>query len=176
MKKTTRIKASSLRTRAEFDAAVDQLARTTVELRKLEAARDEQLQRVRATFDEPCADRSSQIDGLALAVEKYAEEHRDELFTGKVKSSETALALFGFRFGQPTLKTLNKAWTWDRVLEQLDSLNLGRFIRTKRECDKDAMKQHLDAAALATVGCRIDQAETFFVEPKEQATAERSAA
>lgn len=176
MKKNTRIKATSLKSRAEFDAAVDQLARTTVELRKLEAARDEQLQTVRAKYDGPCADRGAAIEGLALVIEKYAEEHRDELFTGKVKSAETALALFGFRLGQPTLKTLSKAWTWDRVLEQLDALKLDRFIRTKRECDKEAMKAHLDAAALATVGCRIDQAETFFVEPKEQASDERSAA
>lgn len=176
MKTTKRIKASSLKSRAEFDAAVDQLARTTVELRSLEAKRDAALQTVRDLHDGPLAERASLIDGLALSVEKFAEEHRDELFTGKVKSAETALAHFGFRLGQPTLKTLGKAWSWERVLETLDELKLSRFIRTKRECDKEAMKAHLDTAQLATVGCRIDQAETFFVEPKEQPSAERSAA
>lgn len=166
--KTQRIKASSLRTRAEFDTSIDQLARLTVELRAATAERDEKLQLVRAKYDAPCADLTAQIDALALAVEKYAEEHREELLPGKAKSAETALAVFGFRLGQPTLKTLNKAWTWDRVLEELGARGLSRFIRTKKEPDKDAIKQHLPAEQLAAVGCRIDQAETFFVEPKEQ--------
>lgn len=168
MKTTTRIKALSLRSRAEFDQTIDQLARLTVALRQAEAARDEQLQAVRALHDGPCADLKTEIERLALAAEKYAEGHRDDLLPGKAKSAETALAIFGWRLGQPTLKTLNKAWTWDRVLEELGARGLSRFIRTKREPDKDALKVHLQPEELAAVGCRIDQAETFFVEPKER--------
>ena len=170
-----RIKASSLRSRAEFDHAIDTLARLTVQLRRAEAVRDEKIQLVRTHFDPACAEQLAQIDGLALAVEKYAEEHREELLPGKAKSAETALAVFGFRLGQPTLKTLNKAWTWDRVLEELGARGLARFIRTNREPDKEALKQHLPPEELAAVGCRVDQAETFFVEPKEQPAEGRAA-
>jgi len=99
---------------------------------------------------------------FALAAEKYAEDHRYELFVGKVKSAETALAVFGFRLGQPTLKTLSKAWTWERVLEALIERGLKRFVRTKQEPDKEALKQHMSAEELAGVGCRI--------EPKDRAT------
>lgn len=164
-----RIKAPSIKTRAEFDATLDELARATVALRRAEAKRDESIQRVRDTYEPACTVTAEQVQGLALAAEKYAEEHRDELFVGKVKSAETSLAVFGFRLGQPTLKTLSKAWTWERVLEALVERGLKRFIREKREPDKEAIKQHMSAEELAGIGCRIDQTETFFIEPKDRA-------
>lgn len=164
-----RVKAPTLRTRIEFDATVDELARATVSLRDAEARRDEQIQRVRDEFEPACTAFTEQVQSLALAAEKYAEGHRDELFVGKVKSAETSLAVFGFRLGQPTLKTLSRAWTWERVLEALVERGLTRFIRTKQEPDKEALKQHMAAEELAGVGCRIDQAETFFIEPKDRA-------
>jgi phage host-nuclease inhibitor protein Gam len=166
--KTKRIKAPSLKTRAEFDEAVDEIARLTVELRKGEAQRDAEIQKVREQYEPAITVVTDTLKLLALSVEKFAEDHRDDLFVGKVKSSETSLAIFGFRLGQPTLKTLSKAWTWERVLEALVDGGLKRFVRTKSEPDKDAMKQHLTPEQLASVGCRIDQAETFFVEPKDR--------
>lgn len=166
--KTKRIKAPALKTRAEFDGAVDELARLTVELRTGEAERDAEIQKVRARYEPAITVVTDTIKLLALSVEKFAEDHREELFVGKVKSAETPLAVFGFRLGQPTLKTLSKAWTWERVLEALRAAGMKRFVREKAEPDKDAMKQHLTAEQLASVGCRIDQAETFFVEPKDR--------
>jgi phage host-nuclease inhibitor protein Gam len=170
-KKTTRIKAPSLATPTAFAAAIDDLARIEVELRKAEARRDARLQAVRADYEPVVGSLQDQREALALAVEKFAVEHRDDLFPGKIKSAETPLAIFGFRLGQPTLKPLNRSWTWDRVLEELGARGLARFIRTTRAPDKDALKQHLPPEELAAVGCRIDQTETFFVEPKDQPTA-----
>lgn len=177
MKKTqTRIKAPSLSSRTEFDHAVDEIARLTVELRKQEARRDARLQTIRDEYEPACVALGQQIKGLTLAAEKFADERRDELFSGKTKSAETNLALFGFRKGNPTLKLLSKAWTWERVVETLEALKLTRFIRRKDpEPDKDALKQELDDAALAKVGCRVEQSETFFIEPKEQPTEGRAA-
>ena len=165
-----RIKAPTIKSRIEFDVTIDELARATVKLREAQAKRDEQIQSIRDMYAPACNVFAEQVQGLALAAEKYAEEHRDELFVGKVKSAETALAVFGFRLGQPTLKTLSKAWTWERVLEALIERGLKRFVRTKQEPDKEALKQHMSAEELAGVGCRIDQTETFFIEPKDRAT------
>jgi phage host-nuclease inhibitor protein Gam len=176
MKKSTRIKAPAISNRAAFDAAVDTLARTEVSLREAEARRDARLQAVRDLFEPEVVSLQEQRDGLALAVEKFAEDHRDELFPGKLKSAETPLAAFGFRLGQPTLKLLNRTWTWDRVLEELVARGLSRFVRVKREPDKEGLKLHCDAEQLAAVGCRIDQAEAFFVEPKDQPNAAKPAA
>jgi phage host-nuclease inhibitor protein Gam len=174
--KTKRIKAPSLSTRTEFDATVDEIARLTVELRKQEARRDARIQAIRTEYEPACGALIDQIKGLTLAAEKFADENRKDLFVGKAKSSETSLALFGFRIGNPTLKLLSKAWTWERVVETLESLQLTAFIRRPDpEPDKDALKQKLDEVALAKVGCRVDQSETFYIEPKEQPTEGRAA-
>ena len=71
------------------------------------------------------------------------------------------------------LKTLGKAWTWARVVEALEAGGeaMARFIRVEKSADKDGMKQHLTPEQLASVGCRIDQAETFFVEAKDRSDA-----
>lgn len=172
----SRLKAPSLSSRIAFEQAVDDLARTTVALRKLEARRDEKIQAVRAECEPSVQEANARVQSLTLLVEKYAEEHRDELLPGKAKSSETSLAVFGFRLGQPTLKTLNRAWTWERVLEELGARKLTRFIRQKQEPDKEAMKAHLNAEELAAVGCKIAQEESFFVEPKEQPSTQEAKA
>lgn len=171
MKTNTRLKAPSLSTRLEFERAIDDLARTTVALRHLEAKRDHQLQKIRADWEPDVQEAKGRVDALMMLVEKYAEEHRDEILPTKVKSAETPLAWYGFRLGQPTLKLLNRSWTWEKVITAIkDTMaNVAVYVRTREEPDKDALKQ-LPAEQLASIGCRVDQAETFFVEPKEQPT------
>lgn len=168
-KKSTRIKAPAITTRTEFLAAVDELARIEVELRQQEAERDAQIQAARDRISPFIDLLTEERTRLILSAEKYAEAHRDELLPGKAKSAETPLATYGFRIGLPTLKTL-KGWNWDKVLCALRALRWRKLIRVKYEPDKDAIKR-LPAARLAEIGCRIDQAEAFYVEPKEQPSA-----
>ncbi|HRI83183.1 MAG TPA: host-nuclease inhibitor Gam family protein, partial [Opitutaceae bacterium] len=139
MPKPTRIKAPSIATRVDFDAAIDALARNEVSLRIAEARRDAKIQDVREQFEGEIVSLTEMRDALALATEKYAREHRDEVLPGKLKSAETPLATFGFRLGQPTLKLLNRQWSWEKVMEALTARGLAALIRTKREPDKEAL-------------------------------------
>lgn len=168
MKKSTRIKAPVIATRAEFLAAVDELARIEVELRQQEAERDELIQAVRDRISPFIDLLLEERTRLILSAEKYAAACRDELLPGKTKSAETPLATYGFRTGLPTLKTL-KGWTWTKVLGALRAKRWRKLIRVKYEPNKDAIKR-LPAARLAEIGCQIEQAEAFFVEPKETPT------
>lgn len=167
-----RLKAPSLTSRIEFTRCIDDLARTTVALRKLEARRDEQIQKTRAEWEPSVREAAARVEALTLLVEKYAEEHRSEVLPGKEKSAQTALAVFGFRLGQPTLKLLSRQWTWEKVMDALQARGLASLIRLKREPDKEGMKAQLTSEQLFAVGTHVDQAETFFVEPKEQPTEE----
>lgn len=168
--KSPRIKAKTIATRSEFERVVDDISRSSVQLRKLEAARDRKLQEVRSEWDGAIAREQERIESLTLMAENFAETNRGELLPSKAKSGETPLAYYGFRLGNTTLKLLSRAWSWEKVLEELGAKNLTQFIRVKREPDKEGLKQHLDAEQLAAVGCRVDQAETFFIEPKERAS------
>ena len=163
-----RIKATSFSNRAEFDDALDQIAQIQVAIRKAEAERDRAIQQVRDTFEPKIQGFSERVRGLALLAEKFAESHRGELLPPDRKSGETALAVYGFRTGNPTLKLLSKRWNWEGVLEAVKRHFPGRFVRTTEAVEKDSLKAQLTDEQLATVGLRVDQAETFYVEAKEQ--------
>lgn len=176
--KTTRLKASTLATRADFDRVVDDLARTAVEIRRLETMRDEQLQLIRAQHQPAIDARRARIDSLTLLAEKYAGDHRTELLPdeakpGGRKSAETALATFGYRLGNQVLTTARKV-TWAKVLAELVRRRFSGWIRVKREPAKEAMlaaakRSKKAVAILAELGVTVAQEETFFVEPKERA-------
>ena len=174
-----RIKAPSIESRVAFDRCVDDIALSMVSLRRLEAVRDERIQEVRAEWDPACNQQIERIKALSLLAEKYAEEHRAELLPGKIKSCDTALAIFGFRTGMPQLKLLSK-WTWEKVLAALkgDSAMRELFVRPKEEVDKAALisagavRQNLGDTSLSAFGCKVVQEETFYIEPKEKPSQE----
>jgi phage host-nuclease inhibitor protein Gam len=163
---TKRVKSLGFETRGEFDAALDDVAAMSVSLRKMEADRDEELQAVQEAYNDDILDVKKKITGLIAQAEKYALSHRAELFPDGKKTSETSLALFGFRTGNPTLALLNKKWTWDEVIHALKSMALTEFIVTRQAADKEALKARLTDVELAAVGCRVNQDESFWVEPK----------
>lgn len=166
--KTKRIKAPSIATREEFERIVNEIATHSVEIRRKEAQRDESLQRTRAVFAPGLQQLSERRQLLALAAEKYAEEHREELLPGKAKSAETSLATFGFRTGMPTLKTLAK-WTWEKVLAAITVAKREEFIRREPEVNKEALHAaHNAGERLEPLGVRVAQEESFFIEPKER--------
>ena len=167
---TSRLKATSFSTRAEFTSALDEIAGLQVELRTIEAERDNEIQAVRDMFARDLEKRTAKLKSLIVLADKYAETHRDELFPTKLKSAETPLANYGFRIGNPTLCLLNRKWSWEGVLNAVKAAFRGQYVRTTEAVDKDALKRDLSPEQLATIGCRIDQAETFYVEAKEQPT------
>jgi phage host-nuclease inhibitor protein Gam len=185
---TKRIKLPSLKSREDFIRAVDEAARCTVELRKIEAAHDANIQAVQTIFGDQMQALQAECNALVAQAEKYAVEHRDELLLGKLKSDETPLATFGFRTGMPALKLLSK-WTWEKVLDALNAVSLRQFIRNKPEVDKAAIIAATDKGvitvayreedgihkggvevfyhyAAADLGIRVAQDETFYIEPK----------
>jgi phage host-nuclease inhibitor protein Gam len=167
----TRIKPATFTLREEFERAIDEIAKLETAKRALAAARDAAVQAVQEEHGPDIQNAADQIEGLTLLCEKYALTHRDELLSGDRKSAETPLAVFGFRLGNVTLKLLNRKWTWEQVVEALKSApTLRRYVRVKEEVDKDGIKANpdLDDARLAGLGLRLEQTETFFIEPKAE--------
>ena len=167
--KTTRIKAiSDIGSRAEFDSLLEQIAIMQLSKERLELRRDRKLLNIRADYDPDIKDVAEKMEAAVLRAEKYATTHREELLPGKKKTSETGVAFFGFRTGNPTLVLLNRKWTWKKVIEAIRTCfgNPEQFIITKEVVDKDAMKLSRTDEERAMVGTRIEQHETFFIDPK----------
>lgn len=184
MKKNTRIKAPVLATRAEFEAHVDQIARLTTELRALEVARDHAVEQILEETAAPISDLQEQIKAKVALCEKYAEANRAELLPGKAKSAETPLARFGFRLGNRTVALLNRKITWTEILGVLKARNYRSLIRITEEVNKEAVLAGTDehgtlravrdveghkvptSTALVSLGLKINQVESFYIEPK----------
>ncbi len=165
---TTRIKSiSEIRSRAEFDQILENIVTMQLAKERTELRRDKKLLAIRAEYAVELNDLALVMETNVLRAEKYATAHRDELLPGKKKTAETSVTFFGFRTGNPTLVLLNRKWTWAKVITALKLYAEGRkFIIVKESPDKDAMKLQLSADHLAAVGTRIEQSETFFIDPK----------
>lgn len=183
MKKPTRIKPSPIATKIEFLATVSELAMLETEKRRIEAERDIALQAINRQYDtlaEPIIDR---MKGHMARAEAYADEHRAELLPKNAKSVNTSLATFGWRTGNRTVGLLSRV-TVENAIAALKGIGLTDYVATKEEIarakiladSKDdktlpytRVKDGVSAdVALADVGLKITQGETFFVDPTSE--------
>ena len=158
-----------IRDTAAFTRALDHIAGLQPTRAHLVATRDTALQAIHDAHDPAIAALDEDIKAHLEAAETYATAYRAELLTGETKSSETTLARWGFRIGQPVLKLLNRKHTWTTVLEAIKKQGpdtAAAYIRTKEEPDKEALRRDLSEKNLAAIGLRCDQAETFWTEAK----------
>lgn len=158
------------------------------------AKADAQINKINADIELQCAKirekRADELTRLSDEREKafdtlqaYAVENQAELFTKK-KSLDMTHGTIGFRTGTPKLKTL-KGFTWASAL-QLVKQFLPGYVRTTDEIAKDKLladrelkevtatnheKPITMTEAMAECGIKVDQDETFFVEPKKEEVA-----
>lgn len=147
----------------EFIATLDRIARLGVHLDMLQAAKETAMQQVLTEHDPEINDVARGIDQLIKRAEQWASPRREELFSKGKKSASTALAIYGYRLGKPSLK-LVRGWTWDKVVALLKSTRRKVYLVTKVTPDKEALRQHVKPHKLAKLGLEIKQEETFYVE------------
>jgi phage host-nuclease inhibitor protein Gam len=144
---------------------VDEIARIEVSLRGACAVRDSAIQQVQAQYDGPIEEKAARMKSLVALAGTYAKANRETIFGAKLRSAATALATFGLRTGNDSLKPLKSKITWDSILEKLKAL--GQYVRTVEEVDKQALLDaKLTDAQYAEIGLRVDKAERFYVEAK----------
>jgi len=162
------------RTDGDFFSAVDEVAQLAICLDKLKAHEAAEIQKVRDRHKEDMLTRNSQIKGLLIQCEAYAEAHRPRLLLAGKKSSETAQAFFGWRQSSK-LKVMAKK-TWDDVLATIKERNWMGYIRTKEEVNKDAIRADFTPEQIAAAGCYLETTDDFYIEPKDKTqTAEQAA-
>ncbi len=174
--KKTRLKTSALPaavTRDEAEYMVSQITELTIKHNGLTADLDEEIADARSRYETTLGNLSARIDALTEQVRDWALANPDEF--GKKKSIEFSQGTIGFRTGMPKLKTLS-GFTFARVLYQLTQVKWGKaFIRIKEEPDKEGLisaftTKNICSAELREIGVRVDQEESFFVEPSTTET------
>lgn len=169
--KTTRTKTKTLpviHTRAEAEALVAQYASVKAAEAKNIAARDQRVLEAQEAYTEILSYLSDQAATAVKILAAWAQAHPEE-FPKDRKSIQFAAGTIGFRTGNPKLEPRSK-WTWEKILARIQELKLVAWIRNKPEVDREAiLAQHaagkLLDGDLTTIGVRITQDESFYVDP-----------
>lgn len=170
MKPINRIRntAPSIKTRAQADDVLRQIAEVTLRRNAILLEQDEKITAIKDLLGADITACNTLLEQKSDLIRAWAEANPGE-FPPNTKSLDTTHAVIGWRTGQPTLKTL-AGWTFDRVLEKLKSSPFyAAYIRTKEEVNKQTIlgdRDQLTSELLREIGLKIIQDETFFIEPK----------
>ncbi|MHB8520702.1 MAG: host-nuclease inhibitor Gam family protein [Limisphaerales bacterium] len=174
--KRTKIVGPAVKTRADMESLVGEIADLTIDRDEVQLELDAALKHARDLFEGRLSALNRTLVERTERARCWAEANPSEF--GKFKSLELTHGTVGWRVGQPQLKTLT-GWTWDRVLDNLKTLAglcLG-YVRLKEEVNKAQIitdRDLLGAEQLRMMGVRVVQEESFFVEPKVTKTEPRS--
>jgi phage host-nuclease inhibitor protein Gam len=150
--------------RHEAEAVVGEIANATLNKIGLTAKMDQEVAAAKARYLpllQECDDFiTEKTDDL------YVWSDANEAEFGKAKSIKFAVGTVGFRTGTPKLSLLNRSWNWEKVLDAVGVV-LPNFIRQKPEIDKEAILDQREELAvfLPSVGLKVNQDESFYVEP-----------
>ena len=155
-------------TKAEAEEAFADYAQADAKQQQLTSKMDEAITKIRAKYADEIAELTDKKDEAFEVMHAYAENNRDDF--GKKKSMDLTHGTIGFRTGTPALKTA-KGFTWKSVTVLLEK-GYKDFVRQVTEPAKDKiladrLKPEVKLM-MEDCGIVVDQAETFFVEPKKE--------
>jgi phage host-nuclease inhibitor protein Gam len=172
----TRIKKSLIEiTRDDASRLVHEIAELTVEERDQKNEMDAAILAIREKYSARLNEIKSEVSEKTSLVQAWAQANPEAF--GKLRSIQFECGRVGYRTGTPKLKLLNRKWTWESCLAAVQKI-LPAFIRNKPEIDKEAIINQREELAeyLPLVGMKIEQDETFFIEPDLSKFGTRTAA
>ena len=168
-RKTRKVKSQTIEVPEDLEEAAKFLAEIAREQREIETVTNDLNEAVRtaqARAIEKTQRCQGRLEALLLGLFIFAEEHRESLTADGKKSVSLPTGTFGWRLA-PMSVVLEKAE--EELVEALESMGLGRFVRVKKTVNKEAMLEEPDAAP-QVAGVSIGQGESFFVKPEEVKT------
>ncbi len=166
-----KVRLPTLLTRDDAESAMNALALSLNNQRKLVAARDGKVLSINKDYESPLGELDEEIQRQTDSLCAWAESNPDAFPKGR-KSIHLVAGTLGFRTGSPKLALLSRAFNWERVLALVEQF-WPSFIRLKKEVDKEGiLAMHSQAAdktasdaELKRLGLKVTQEETFFIEP-----------
>lgn len=161
----TNISLTQYKTRDEFEGAIDEIARLQVKIKKLEAERDIESQKVLDRFNPEILELTDKVTALQNSAMPFAMQNSERLF-GKGRSASCSLAIYGFRKGSK--KIVNITGQADNIVAK-ELYDAERFAcvevayKLNRKEIQKALKNN-DAFVCARFGEQIE--ERFYVDAK----------
>jgi phage host-nuclease inhibitor protein Gam len=158
--------APAIRTRAQLDVLLENIASLQRERDELFAAQESEIAAVRQRYRAPLAETEDLLRRETSWAEAWARAHPEALGPNRTLGSEHAT--LGFRAEPPRIERASRRWTWTRIATALASLSWGRrYLRIPApEVDKDALARDLAQLSpedLRAAGIRVEHGERFFL-------------
>lgn len=161
-----RIKRRVVTVPQNLDEAADFVRRIGQAKREIERLAERltvKIDRLKAVAVEEAAPREATIVELFDGLFVFAQAHREELSErGRRKTVVLPSGQFGWRMPPSSVHVKGV----DQIIARLESLGMDRFLRVKKELNKEAMLAEPQAAT-AVEGVVIKQDEEFFVKPEQ---------
>jgi phage host-nuclease inhibitor protein Gam len=164
----SRIKSpvETIRTRAEADQLVGDIATLKAQEQQITGELNEKITALRREYDLQLMQIAVDLEARTATLQDWSDRNVAEF--GARKSIAFTHGEVGWRTGNPALKPLT-GWTWDRVLEKLREGGwFAKYLRVKQEVNKELILADRGelGESLKSIGVRVVQAETFYIEPK----------
>ena len=161
-----KVKLTTIQSRAEFESKIDQAAQLETSQKLLEAELDAKILKLKERYGAEIEGHKKEIKKLTTECAQFAASNMQSIF-GKNKSSETALARFGFRLGQPTVKNANKLKDCDVMAALLKEKDSESYISKKLSLDKSAIRTAIEnGVEWLKKFFYVAQDESFYIEAK----------
>lgn len=168
-------KTTTIRDRADLESVAGEFAAQILERDRLTIDMELKIQEIRAAYEPQIAACVETGNGLFEDMQAYALLH-PEVF-GDRRSIELLHGTVGFRTSPPAVKQIPGVKV-EHTIAAIGALGWSHpLIRIKTELDKSAVLIARTSPAdgfaltdedLARIGLRIEQAETFYVDPKRE--------
>jgi phage host-nuclease inhibitor protein Gam len=158
--------APDVRTRAQLEALLENIAELQREREAAWQAQEAELAEVRARHRAQLTELQQLLALETSWAEAWARQHRAEL--GADGALSTAHATLGFRAQAPRIERASRRWTWSRITATLAALPWGaRYLRTPEPVvDPEAIVADLDKLSreeLHAAGMEVVEGEQFFL-------------
>jgi phage host-nuclease inhibitor protein Gam len=159
-------------TELQYEQSLAEYAGNAAQLRKLEAELDQEIADLTEEFDTDINILTKKNELLMAVIKGYVVVNKDSLIPEGKKSFDTLYGKVGFRLSTPSVKPL-RSLKWEELVI-LTKATLPGYIRTVDEVDKAKIIADRDKegmkAKLETIGMKVSQTESFFIELKTVAT------
>jgi len=168
------VRLPSVWSKEDANEAMRQLLQATLEKESQVAARDSEVHAVAVRYEAPIASLNGRIALHEKHLHEYYEAHKQEIESAGKKRLQLGLGVIGMRSASnPALIPLDEKWTWEKIAKKLKSSFKSRFFHAPKPpgIDKVKVKKELTAAELEKCGLKLDDSESFYVEPNRLSSA-----
>ena len=153
-----------------FDQVSDQLSALAIWKNKIaekEVAMNKTIDAVKKRFDKQTRDLREEIKSAEEDIEAFCLKNKGDF--EKARSKDFPHGIIGFRNNPPKVEVVNRKYTLKTAIELIKRVYEQKYLRVKEELNKDEIladyaNKKIDDSALAGVGLRVNQDESFYID------------